>query len=181
MGPWEDMAVVGRVARAHGNRGQVIVDPVTDFPDDRFKAGSMLHIRRDGKIDSLTIDSVRFQRGRPILAFAGIDTMDSAETLAGTELRIDPGALHELPTGSFYRHDLVGCTVETETGQRLGEVVSVEGEAAGSRLVVKKGSAEILIPLAEGICASVDIAGRKIIIAPPDGLLDLNVTRRQRF
>ncbi len=45
-GQWDDMVLVGRIARAHGNRGQVIVDPATDFPEERFKAGSVLHIRR---------------------------------------------------------------------------------------------------------------------------------------
>ena len=44
------MATVGRIARAHGNRGQVIVDPETDFPNERFKPGSVLHIQRDGAV-----------------------------------------------------------------------------------------------------------------------------------
>ena len=78
------MAVVGRIARAHGNRGQVIVDPATDFPEERFKPGSVLHIRRGDATESLTIESVRFHRGRPIIGLAGIDTMDAAEALAGT-------------------------------------------------------------------------------------------------
>ena len=72
------MATVGRIARAHGNRGQVIVDPETDFPNERFKPGSVLHIQRGEAVASLTIQEVRFQRGRPIIAFAGVDTMDGA-------------------------------------------------------------------------------------------------------
>jgi 16S rRNA processing protein RimM len=175
------MVVVGRIARAHGNRGQVIVDPVTDFPEERFRAGSVLQIARGGGIESLTVEQVRFHRGRPILDLAGVNTMDAAEALAGTELRVQSEALQPLPDGSFYRHDLIGCAVETQDGQQVGEVVGVEGESSGSRLVIARGSAEILIPLVRGICVSVDIAGRKIVVEPPDGLLDLNVTRRQRF
>ena len=178
--PWDEMAVVGRVARAHGNRGQVIVDAETDFPDERFKPGSVLQIRRTGAIESLTIESVRFHRGRPILGLSGVDTMNEAEALAGIELRIDPDTLTPLPPGSYYRHDLIGCEVTTTEGQSIGPVASVEGSAAGSRLVVRGPSGEILIPLAEGLCR-VDIAGRKIVVEPPEGLLDLNITRRQRF
>jgi 16S rRNA processing protein RimM len=175
------MVVVGRIARAHGNRGQVIVDPVTDFPEERFKAGSVLEILRENGIESLTVEHVRFHRGRPILELAGVETMDAAEALAGIELRVQTGALLPLPPGSFYHHDLIGCAVETQNGERIGEVARVEGEASGSRLVIMRGSAEILIPLAQGICVSVDIGGRKIVVEPPDGLIDLNVTHRQRF
>jgi 16S rRNA processing protein RimM len=178
---WDDMAVVGRIARAHGNRGQVIVDPETDFPEERFKAGSVLQIRRSSASESLTIEDVRFHRGRPILGLAGVNTMNAAEALAGTELRVDADSLQKLPPGSFYHHDLIGCAVETNDGRRVGKVSSVEGQSAASRLVVKSGGSEILVPLVEGICVSVDIAGRKIVVEPPDGLLELNVTKRQRF
>jgi 16S rRNA processing protein RimM len=107
--------------------------------------------------------------------------MDAAEALAGAELRVDVSALQPLPPGSFYRHDLIGCAVETKDGRQLGEVNAVEGESNGSRLVIKSGGAEILIPLVEGICVSIDTAGRKIVVEPPEGLVELNVTRRQRF
>jgi 16S rRNA processing protein RimM len=178
---WEEMAVVGRIARAHGNRGQVIVDPVTDFPEERFKIGSVLHVRRKDAIEPLTVEDVRFHRGRPILGLAGIETMDAAEALAGAELRIRADALQALPHGSFYHHDLVGCAVETAGGETIGRVVAVEGDAGGSRLVVQGRHGEILIPFAENICAAVDVAGKKIVVQPPEGLLDLNVTKRQRF
>jgi 16S rRNA processing protein RimM len=175
------MAVVGRIARAHGNRGQVIVDPETDFPDERFKPGSVLHIRKGDGTESLTIDNVRFHRGRPILGLAGIDTMNAAEALAGTELRVSTDALQPLPAGSFYHHDLIGCRVQTAGGELIGRVESVEGTGAGSRLVVQGPGGEILIPLVEGIALEVNVAARTIIVEPPEGLLELNITRRQRF
>ena len=181
MSAWDDMALVGRIARAHGNRGQVIVDPATDFPEERYKAGSVLHIRRGDALEAVTVESVRFHRGRPIVGLAGIDTMDAAEALAGSELRIDTDALQPLPAGSYYHHDLVGCAVQTPRGERVGRVTAVEGDAAGSRLVVEGPNGQVLIPIAEGICLEVDVAGRKIVIEPPEGLLDLNVTKRQRF
>jgi 16S rRNA processing protein RimM len=182
---WDDMVVVGRIARAHGNRGQVIVDPQTDFPEERFKPGAVLQIRRNGATETLVVEEVRFHRGRPVLALAGVNTMDASEALAGTELRVEVSALQPLPAGAFYHHDLIGCAVEAADGRHLGEVVRVEGEATASRLVVAGASGvaagEILIPLVEGICISIDPAGRRIVVEPPEGLVELNVTRRQRF
>jgi 16S rRNA processing protein RimM len=62
----------------------------------------------------------------------------------------------------------------------VGRVSGVEGDAAGSRMVLVSKNGEVLIPLAEGICVEVDVPGRRIVIEPPEGLLDLNVTKRQR-
>jgi 16S rRNA processing protein RimM len=178
---WDDMVLVGRVARAHGNRGQVIVDPATDFPEERFKPGSVLHARRAGGTESMTVENVRFHRGRPIIGFAGVDTMDAAEALAGIELRVGVEALQPLPAGTYYHHDLVGCAVVTSQGETIGNVRGIEGDGAASRLIVECAQGEALIPMVEGICVAVDVAGRKIVVEPPEGLLDLNVTKRQRF
>jgi len=178
---WDEMVLVGRIARAHGNRGQVIVDPATDFPDERFKAGSRLFIRRGEIVDSVLVERVRFHRGRPIIGLTGIETMNAAEALAGIELRVPVDALQPLPAGSYYHHDLIGCSVESPRGEQIGRVRAVEGDGAGSRLVVESANGDVLIPMVEGICAEIDVAGRRIVVAPPDGLLDLNVTKRQRF
>jgi 16S rRNA processing protein RimM len=185
MPTWDDMVLVGCIARAHGNRGQVIVDPETDFPEERYKPGSVVYVRRDEKsaaVEPLTITAVRFHRGRPIIALEGVDTMNAAEELAGSELRVSTDALQPLPPGTFYQHDLVGCAVETPEGMAIGTVTSVEGAGVGSRLVVQgRGGAEILIPMTEAIVVGVHLAARRILVQPPDGLLDLNVTRKQKL
>jgi 16S rRNA processing protein RimM len=72
----------------------------------------------------------------------------------------------------------VGCAVQTAEGATVGTVVRVESGAGGSRLVVDGARGEILVPLAVDICVEVDVAGRRIRIQPPDGLLGLNETRR---
>ena len=107
--------------------------------------------------------------------------MDAAEALAGLELRVTLDTLQSLPAGSFYHHDLIGCEVVTSNGVPIGRVSGVEGNAAGSRLVVRGRAGEVLIPLAEGICVEVDVVARRIVVEPPEGLLDLNIAKRQRF
>ncbi len=174
MNEWSTMAVVGRIARAHGNRGQVIVDVATDFPEARFQPGAELFIERQGRIEPLTLTAVRFQHDRPVLSIDGIGSMDAAEALAGHELRVPVEQLTALPDGMFYRHDLIGCRVVTAAGGEVGVVSDVEGTLHGSRLVVTGARGEILVPLASEICTAVDPAAKRIVIAPPDGLLDLN-------
>ena len=173
---WDDMARVGRIARAHGIRGQVIVNADTDFPGERFQEGAELFVERGGRVQPVRVTSVRFQHDRPVIGLEGIETMTDAEALAGLELRIPVDRLVALPAGTYYHHDLVGCRVETTDGRPIGVVAKVDAAMGGSRLVVDGGSrGEILIPLAAEICTAVDVEGKRIVIDAPDGLLDLNV------
>jgi 16S rRNA processing protein RimM len=168
------MAVVGRVARAHGIRGDVIVNPETDFAESRFGPGRIVYRVRHGVVEPLTVERLRFHRVRPIVGFAGVGTMTDAEAMAGAELRVPLAALEPLPPGTFYRHDLRGCRVETRAGQPIGEVVRVEGDGGATRLVVLGPAGETLVPLAAPICPTVDVVGKRIVIDAPEGLLDLN-------
>jgi 16S rRNA processing protein RimM len=168
------MALVGRIARAHGIRGQVIVNPETDFPEERFRPGAELFIERGGRLETLTVTSARFHRERPVIGIAGVETMNDAETLAGQELRVPVERLTVLPADTFYRHDLVGCRVETGGGEAIGVVREVEGALNGSRLVVDGPHGEVLIPLVAAICTRVDPAAKRIVIDPPEGLIEAN-------
>ena len=175
---WHDLAVVGVIARAHGCRGEVVVNPETDFPERRFRVGAELFAGRQGVVRLVRVATMRLQRGRPILGLEGVDTRNDALALAGCELRVPERDLEPLPRGSFYRHDLVGCDVETRMGVRVGAVRRVDGAGGSGWLVVDGGSGEVLIPLAAEICVSFDLDARKIVVNPPDGLLELNAARR---
>jgi 16S rRNA processing protein RimM len=171
---WNDMALVGRIARAHGLRGQVIVNLETDFPEERFQPGAELFVERAGRVEPLTITTVRFHRDRPVIGLRGVESMTEAEALAGLELRVPLNTLAPLPDGVFYRHDLIGCRVETTSGGTVGVVADVEGSMTGSRLVVDGTSGEVLIPLAAEICREIDPRAKRIVIDPPEGLIALN-------
>src|SRR5688572_11720410 len=145
---WEEMALVGRIARAHGLRGQVIVNSETDFPEERFQPGAELFVNRAGALESLVVTTVRFQHARPVIGIRGIEDMNAANALAGTELRVPVDRLSALPEGAFYRHDLIGCTVETVDGSNVGVVNDVEGTMGRSHLVIDTDRGEVLIPLA---------------------------------
>ena len=152
----------------------MILNLETDFPQARFFPGAELFVTRGGRVERLTLTSVRFHAGRPVVGVAGVENMDAAEALAGLELRVPADQLASLPAGMFYRHDLVGCRVETRHGDTVGVVREVEGTLDGSRLVVAGENGEVLIPLASEICTAVDPAAKRIVIEPPEGLLELN-------
>ena len=117
------------------------------------------------------IQEVRFHQGRPIVRFAGLGTMNDAEALSGHELWLREADLEPLPSGTFYRHDLIGCEVRNKGGEVLGRVTAVEGSLDRSYLVVGE---HMMIPLVAGICVAVDVAGRHVTVDPPEGLIDLN-------
>jgi 16S rRNA processing protein RimM len=168
-----DLLLVGQVARAHGNKGEVIVNLATDFPAQRFVVGNVLIVEHGGKTVERRIAAVRFQQGRPIVALDGIVTMNDAEALAGADLKVPASALAPLPARTYYRHDLVGCEVKDTAGRVIGRVTDVEGPLEQSRLVVASDRGELLIPMVDEICVKVDPAAKVIVVDPPEGLLEL--------
>jgi len=168
------MILVGFVSRTHGNKGQVILKSESDFAEQRFRPGARVFARvGHGPTEALEITSARFQQGRPIVGFAGFSTIGEAERLAGAELRIPETEQEPLPEGAYYHHQLVGCEVVLPSGETLGQVSAVQGDGQATRLVVKSQRSEVLIPLADEICA-VDIAAKRIVVTPPEGLLEVN-------
>ena len=168
----EDLLLVGRIARAHGNKGQVIVNSESDFADERFREGVTLLVGDPQKARRIT--SARFHQGRPVIGLEGIETMSEAEALAGAELKMPLSEMGRLPEQTYYRHDLVGCRVEDTEGRLIGEVSAVEGPMEASRLVIAAPHGEVLIPLVANICVDIDPAAKRIRVAAPEGLLELN-------
>jgi len=179
MSGWADMVLVGRVARPHGLRGAVVINPETDFAEERFSKGSRLWMSGLGMKDSpeptiVVIETMRLQRGRPIVQFEGFGSIEAVQRLAGAELRVEPESLSALGDGEYYHHDLIGCLVETADGEQVGSVTAVEGAGVLSRLIVEGPRGEIQVPFVVEICGVVDPVARRIVITPPAGLLDLN-------
>ncbi len=174
MPDWADLILVGRIARPHGLRGAVVINPDTDFVEERFSEGSRLWLGGAGVPRAVVIETMRVQQGRPIVQFEGWGSIEAVQPLAGAELRVEPEALPALSDGGYYHHELIGCLVETAAGETVGHVKAVEGAGAISRLVVSGPRGDVQVPFAEEICAVVDTAARRIVIHPPEGLLDLN-------
>ena len=173
------MITVGRIVRPHGIKGAVVVIPESDFAAERFEPGSELHWQRDGSIAPVKVSESREFRGRWVISLAGVETMTQAEALRGLELRVPAESLRALKAGEFYVHDLRGCEVVTNTGLAVGRVERVDLDSGTPILAVTGERGEVLIPLAEEICKVVDTAGKRIVVDPPAGLIDLNLAKRK--
>jgi 16S rRNA processing protein RimM len=175
---WDSMITVGRILRPQHNRGQVVVAADTDFPAERFAPGATVYRVRDAAVETLRVAESRQHDARWIVRFDGVDSIDGAETLRGVELRVPVDALMPLGPGAYYVHDLVGCDVRTVSGAFVGRVVRVD-VGSGIPLVVVEGDAgEVLVPFADVFVRQVDLAGRRIEIDPPAGLLEVNRVSR---
>ncbi|MGQ5262137.1 ribosome maturation factor RimM [Micromonospora sp. ZYX-F-536] len=183
--------VVGRIGKPHGVRGEVTVEVRTDEPEARFAPGLVLRTEpgavpppepADGRPGvpfrvppELTIEAARFHQGRMLVAFEGVLDRDGAEALRGTLLLVDSADVEppEDPE-EFHDHQLVGLAVVTPAGERLGEVARIDHAPSSDLLVLRRPEGRTaLIPFVRAIVPEVDLAGGRVIVDPPAGLLDL--------
>ena len=168
-----DLISIARIARPQGIRGEVIADLLTDFPE-RFATLETARLKKpNGDLLSLRLENARPHKGRILLKFAGYDTMNAAEALRDARVMVSHDQLVKLPEDSFYDFDLIDCEVTTKDGQSVGRVGNVHNYGAAPLLVVEAGDKEHLIPLASSICIEIDVAQKRIVIDPPEGLLEL--------
>jgi 16S rRNA processing protein RimM len=170
---------VGRIVRPHGVRGEVLVDVRTDDPMERFTAGSVLDTEPAG-VGPLTVEYARGRtvsagRVRLIVAFAEITDRNAAEDARGASLLVDSAELADPDDpDEFHDHQLVGLAAVDADGATLGEVVRVEHVPASDLLVVRRPDGhEALVPFVTAMVPEVDVAGGRVVLTPPDGLLDL--------
>jgi 16S rRNA processing protein RimM len=168
--------VVGRVVKAHGVTGEVIVDVRTDDPDIRFAPGSSLRGRpsRGGPERRYVVESAREHSGRLLVRLDGVDDRSAADALRGFLFLVDSEELPPIEDpDEYYDHQLEGLQVVTTTGTAVGSVAEVLHTAAGELLSVRTEEGEVLVPFVSAIVTSVSLADRTIEIDPPEGLLDL--------
>jgi 16S rRNA processing protein RimM len=166
--------VVGRIGRAHGIRGDALVDVRTDDPDLRFAVGSVL-ATDPAAAGPVTVERSRWHSGKLLVAFEGYPDRTAVEALRGVRLVIDSDELPPLDDpDEFHDHELVGLAVLTADGTRLGELTEVIHSPAGELLAVARpDGGEALIPFIREFVPEVDVKGGRVVVTPPEGLLDL--------
>jgi 16S rRNA processing protein RimM len=170
-----DLVVVGRVGRPQGIKGEVTVEVRTDSPDERFAPGSVL-LTDTGTV---TVESARDHSGKLVVLFEGVADRNAAEALRGTLLRVDARTLPPLEDeDEYYDSQLVGLAVQERDGTTLGTVLEVLHLPHGDVLAVERPVAEpkapdLLVPFVKAIVPVVDLAGRRVVVELPPGLLEL--------
>jgi len=163
--------VIGRIGRAHGVRGDLFVEPMTDEPDHRYADGTVLMTSED---TTLTVATSKWHSGRFVVHFAGVDDRNAAEALRGQTLiiEVDPAELPEDPD-EYYDHQLIGLKVVLEDGSLIGvigEVIHLPSQDLLS--VAREGDTEVLIPFVTEFVPEIDLDTKTVTITPPPGLLN---------
>jgi len=194
--PEQKFVTVARILRARGNKGEVAAELLTDFPERLPEIKEMFLRAESGARRGVGLREFWVDRNHPgkgVFHFAGVDSINDAEKLRGLEVQIPFERRAEAPAGSFFVTDLIGCSVFelaanaspvssspcslAEAPALLGKVRDVyfpgEGQPGTPLLAVDTSRGELLVPLAEDICTTIEIAARRIEVRLPEGLRDL--------
>lgn len=169
-------ANAGRVVGVFGLRGELKV-VASRIGEDALEAG--MHLRAalpDGAVRELRIRALRLHKGRPLVAFDGVEDANAAQALVGATLGIDRGAV-ALAKDEFFDEDLVGCALVDAGGTELGAVVAVEHYPAQDVLLIAARHARdetppAMVPLVRAFVKRVDVPAKRILVELPAGLLD---------
>jgi 16S rRNA processing protein RimM len=168
---------VARIARPQGRRGEVAADVLSDFPE-RFPSLRRVFLRDPGgSPESMRVEDVWPHKGRVVLKFEGVDSIDQAERLRGREVLVPRSERAPLGEHQYWVSDLEGCRVLVERDgamREVGCVVGVDSSGGSDVLRVESPRGEVLIPLAQEICRRIDTESKLIVIDPPENLLELN-------
>jgi 16S rRNA processing protein RimM len=168
----EDRVVIGRFVKPHGLKGEVVVEVLTDFPE-RFSEGLRV-LLFGGALEAreARIAAVRPHLGRVLLTFEGISDVSTAETLRNAELSVSAADVAARPPGFVYHWEIEGASVVDAEGRPLGRVAALADAGGRPLLVVETARGPRDVPFASPIVVSVDVAGKRVVLDPPSGLLD---------
>ncbi|AOZ87302.1 ribosome maturation factor RimM [Bacillus xiamenensis] len=170
-----DWLNVGKIVNTHGVRGEVRVVSKTDFPEERYKKGSVLYIFKQGQKEPLkvTVASHRQHKQFDLLTFEEVGSLNEAEQLKESILKVEKEHLGSLDEGEFYFHEIIGCEVYDEEDKLIGQIKEILTPGANDVWVVgRKGKKDALIPYIPSVVKTVDISSKKVHIEVMEGLID---------
>lgn len=173
----DEWVVIGRVSRAHGLAGAVVVVLYGEESTNLCGADSLRlslgsRSQEFSRLRSSPVPAAGTRRARVRLWLDGIATRTGAEAWAGADLAIPAHALGPLPEGEYYCRDLIGLHCQTLAGRALGTIEEIWPTGSNDVLVVRDGSRSILIPALYHVIVEVDIEAGRVRVDPPEGLLD---------
>lgn len=177
---------VARIRRSQGRRGEVLADLLTDFPEKFSERKRLWLFASEGSASPREVELIDFWRHKDgvVLHFAGVDSISDAETLTGLIVAIPRSERAQLDEDEVYICDMIGCAlidVANGTAVNIGEIEDVDRTAGPVALLVVRGAArEILIPFAKAYLRGIDLEARRVEMALPEGLADINEPESRR-
>ncbi len=166
-----DFVLIGIVRRAHGIKGEVCVEPVSQAPG-RFENLTRIILQTQSGLSEVVVEGVRWKGRLALVKIAGIDDREAAQRLRGASLGVRLADVMPLPVGLFYTFEIIGCKVFGKDGRLIGRVVDVLEMPASDVYVVETSRGEALIPAVKSIVKRVDVENKQILIEEIEGLVD---------
>ena len=167
--------IVGRLRKPHGLKGDCTLFPLTDTPDTIFAPGRelwLVDLSGDTVAGPLTVERSRSYHREWLVKFAGVESRDELDAFRGRFLGVPQEALGPLAEDEVYLHELDGFSVRLADDTPLGLVSAVYELPAGIMIEVQGPKREFLLPYKREFVQQVDRAGRRLVVAPPEGLLE---------
>lgn len=167
---------VGVIRKSHGVRGEASVEAWTDSLERFDELDAVTLVSPDeSKTRDARVESVRAHTGRVLLKFAGIDSPEDVQLLQGWTIEIPEEEARKLEEDEYFLHDLVGLRLIDGQGRERGTVVDVYEGGGGLLLKVKRADGkEFELPFAAELCTEINIAEKRMVVALPEGLDDLD-------
>ncbi|HEY8489769.1 MAG TPA: ribosome maturation factor RimM [Dehalococcoidia bacterium] len=162
----EGFVAVGRVVRPWGVTGDLKVQPLTDFPEERFAPGAEVWLR--GR--RYAVDGARLHRGYVYLRLTGVHSANDAEALRDALVEVPEAALRPLPPGEYYRFQILGLAVYSTEGEYLGQVRDVLTTGSNDVYVVRDDGPELLVPAIDDVVKDVDLAAGRMTVELLEGM-----------
>lgn len=173
-----EFVTIAKLGKPQGRHGEISAELFTDFPERFADRRHLLAWFGQGERRELELEEFWPHKGRMILKFAGVDSINDAEPLNGAELQIPAAERAKLEEGAIYISELKGCQVHASSGAGSQEVGRVEdvifGAGEAPLLIVKNGPREFMIPFVESFVTSFDTSAKRIEMQLPEGLLELD-------
>ena len=168
-----DLVAIGRIAKTHGRHGEVVVNPLTDFPERFLELPRVFVVDRIGGSKCFPVGSARFHKGRPLLKLAGVENIADAKMLADHDVSIPASEVKKLPAGTFYHFEIIGLSMRDAERGDLGTVVDIV-TTGGTDVLVVEGfdGTEHLVPFCSEYCRGID---------PGAGFVDVRLYHRRGY
>lgn len=166
-----DFYEVGKIINTHGIDGEVKVSLITDFPEQRFKPGQQLYLKNQPS-RPLTV-----AQGRPfqqfwLVTFKEVQSLDQAKALQGQTLEVAASDQQQLPAGSYYYHEIIGCAaLDADSLAKIGTVTDIESPGANDIWQITKSNGHSFwLPYIPACVKSVEPAKKRVLIKVMEGL-----------
>jgi 16S rRNA processing protein RimM len=174
-----DRIAIGVIRKAHGVRGEASVEPWTDSVDRFEDLEAVTLVSPDeSQTREVRVEAMRAHAGRALMKFAGLDSPEAVQLLHGWTVEIPESAARALEEDEYFLHDLVGLTLIDGEGKERGVVTDAYEGGGGVLLNVKRADGrEFELPFAADLCTEIDLAAKRMVVALPEGIENLEAVQ----